>query len=255
MNRLWIHAIFALGLSLLHAQSTSSVFTIPPKPISQVSDESAWFSPSEKKVWEKQLTDWKTRDGVEIFLVVLKDLRSLPAEHVSREISHRWGNPKFCGVLLYVIGSGTPQIWWDGEIVEKIQLDPRAKREMILRMEKRAASELSELDKIHSAAHQLSDTMRVINSQWKQLSFIRDKWNDSVYRHWAAERLKRRSQLIALISISSVVLLITAVLFRRYWQQRQVYHFPRISARRRFAAPHGGGSGAVISYVTTPESR
>jgi len=248
----WIWLTCAL---LLHAETSSSVFTIPPKPVSQVSDEGQWLSPSEKRVWEKQLTTWKTRDKVEIFLVVLKDLRNLPAEHVSREISRRWGNKELCGVLLYVVGSRAPQVWWDGSILEKIQLDPRARREMILRIEKRAASELSELDQIHSAAHQLSDTMRVIQSQWTQWTFIRDKWNDSLYRHWTAERLKRRTKLMVLLSVSGVGLLITMVLLRAYWRKRQVFLFPRISSRRRFAAPYGGGSGAVISFVTTREPR
>lgn len=252
--RFLILGLFLCCMTKMQGQ-TSSVFTMPPKPLNQVSDESQWLSPTEKRVWEKQLTDWQKRDEVEIFLVILKDLRSLPAEHVAREISRRWGNKALCGVLIYVIGSGTPQVWWDGEILEKIQVDPRAKREMVLRIEKRAASELSELDKIHSAAHQLSDTMRVIHSQWVQWNFIRDKWNDSAYRRWTSERLKRRTQIIVLFTLSFLVLSIIAFLWRRRWLRRQVFLFPRISSRRRFSAPYGGGSGAVLSFVSKRDPR
>jgi hypothetical protein len=122
---------------------------------------------------------------------------------------------------------------------------------MILRMEKKASSELTERERLSSAIHHLSDTMRVIHSQWKQFNVMRDKWNDTMYQRWAKDRMERRAKWIG---ISAAVLCLLAFVawfvHRRVISERQ-YFFPNVSAQRRFGALHAGGSGAVVTLQSS----
>jgi hypothetical protein len=237
--------------SLLRAQNASPVFVLPEKPRSLVSDDGHWLSEQERYVWESQLESWKYQEGVEIFLVILPNLHSTPPEHVLREISQRWGASDLCGVVLHVIDGDGPWIWWQGDVMNQINLEPRAQREMILRMQKKARSEEIERDRVSSAVYQLSDTLRVIYSQWKQFHHLRDKWNDSIYQKWSQDRLRRRTKWVTLGACALVLTIISAGVFRYYWIRRRRYHFPRITAQRRFGAPYAGGSGAIVSLPST----
>lgn len=233
------------------AQSSSPVFTMPAKPQGQVSDESKWLTPEEQYEWERQLESWKRQDGVDIYLVILPNLHGTPADHVMQEIAKRWGAATLRGVVLYVPSSAGPRIWWEGEIVEKINLDPRARREMILRMEKKAGSETTERERISSAIHQLSDTMRVIHSQWKQFNAMRDKWNDTIYQKWSRDRMNRRARWIGVAAGGLTVLVTVGWFFHRRLTRQRRYFFPHVSAQRRFGALHAGGSGAVVSLQSS----
>lgn len=243
---LWaVSAVFAI------AQSASPVFTMPAKPKGQVSDESKWLTPEEQYEWEKKLESWKSNEGVDIYLVILSSLHNIPADHVMQQICKDWGSPTLRGVVLYVPSSAGPRLWWDGEIIEKINLDPRAQREMILRIEKKAGSESTERERVGSAVHQLSDTMRVIHSQWKQFNAMRDKWNDTIYQKWSKDRMVRRAQWIGIAAgCLTALAVIVWLLYRRFTRQRR-YFFPQVSAQRRFGALHAGGSGAVISLQSS----
>jgi len=233
------------------AESSSPVFTMPAKPKGQVSDESKWLSPEEQFEWERQLESWKHNDGVDIYLVILPNLHNTPADHVMQEIAKRWGAATLRGVVLYVPSSAGPRIWWEGEIIEKINLDPRAQREMILRMEKKAGSESTERERVSSAMYQLSDTMRVIHSQWKQFSAMRDKWNDTIYQKWAKDRMIRRAKWIGIAAVVLTALAVVALLLHRRLSKQRRYFFPQVSAQRRFGALHAGGSGAVVSLQSS----
>lgn len=251
MMRCVCFLLWAIMAVCVSAQSSSPVFIMPDKPKGQVSDESKWLTPEEQYEWERQLESWKRNDGVDIYLVILPNLHNTPADHVMHEIANRWGDPALRGVVLYVPSSAGPRIWWEGEIIEKINLDPRAQREMILRIEKRAGSESTERERLRSAIYQLSDTMRVIHSQWRQFSAMRDKWNDSIYQKWSRDRMIRRAKWIGIAAVG-LVALVTVVWFlhRRFTKQRR-YFFPQVSAQRRFGALHAGGSGAVVSLQSS----
>ena len=248
----WVRLLFLTSIWFLFslvatAQSKSSVFRMPTKPNSNVSDESQWLSAEERLAWEKQLEVWQSNDGVDIYLVILRDLHNTPAEHVTRQIATQWGARDLHGVVLYVPGGSGPFLWWDGEILETVKMDPRARREMIARMEKRSKSQATERDRVSAAIHELSDSMRVINAQYKQMKFMRDKWNDTAYDHWSASRVNRRTKIIIVVAVAVFSISFLAWLVRRTTRNSKKFYFPRTSAQRRFGAAHAGGSGATTS--------
>lgn len=251
MIRLMVWMLWVVMALLASAQSYSPVFTMPDKPKGQVSDESNWLTEEEQYEWERQLASWKRDEGVDIYLVILSSLHNTPADHVMKEIAARWGAPALRGVVLYVPSSSGPRLWWDGEIVQKINLDPRAQREMILRMEKKASSELTERERLSSAIYHLSDTMRVIHSQWKQFNVIRDKWNNTIYQRWAKDRMERRAKWIGISAAVLCVLAFVAWFVHRRVTSRRQFFFPNVSAQRRFGALHAGGSGAVVTLQSS----
>lgn len=229
------------------AQNSSSLFRMPVKPSSHVSDESEWLSPEERLVWEKQLDAWFKNDGVDIYLVILKDMHNTPAEHVVQQIATQWGARDLHGVVLYVPGGDGPHLWWDGKIVETLKIEPRMRKDMIARMEKRCRSQVTELDRVYAAIHELSDSMRVINAQYKQMNVLRDKWNSTLYQHWSKNRVTSRTKIIIAVSVAIFGLSFLAWLVRRSTRHSKKILFPRTSPQRRFGAAHAGGSGATIN--------
>lgn len=246
--RTWFLALLCLSAALFaSAQTSSTVFRTPEKPRNHVSDESQWLSQQDRLAWESELEGWDKNDGVEIYLVILPTLHDTPVEHVTQQIAEQWGKAELHGVVLYVPGSNGPSLWWNGKVLEDIRLDPQARREMISRMEKRASSQITELDRMASGIHELSDTMRVIRGQWKQMQAIRDKWNDTIYKQWSKDRFSRRTKLMiaGLVGLCSLSLL--AWIISRILRRKKTFLFPRISPQRRFGAAYAGGSGAILT--------
>lgn len=237
---------FFMGL-LAFAQTSTTVFRMPVKPRGHVSDESQWLSSQDRLVWENQLEVWSKNDGVDIYLVILPTLHNTPSEHVIRQIADQWGKADLHGVVLYVPGSSGPKLWWNGEIAEKIQLDSQARREMIARMEKRASSQITEMDRVASGVHELSDSMRVINAQWRQIQAMRDKWNDSIYQKWSKDRFSRRTKIIIAAGSAAFSLALLGWMIAGYMRRKKSFLFPRISPQRRFGAAYAGGSGATLT--------
>lgn len=248
--RLFSMAFLWLSLCLLvSAQSSSSVFRMPAKPSGHISDDSQWLAQEERLAWENQLEAWKRSDGVDIYLVILRSLHNTPAEHVTRQIASQWGARELHGVVLYVPGGDGPYLWWDGEIVEAVKIEPRARREMIARMEKRSKSQVTERERVFSAVQELGDSMRVINAQYAQMKVMRDKWNNTIYQHWSKNRLTTRTQVIIAVACAIFSISFIAWLVRRTTRHAKKFHFPHTSPQRRFGAAHAGGSGATINLT------
>jgi hypothetical protein len=251
----WVSALLLFAFTFLaRAEKNDPVFVLPQKPTSMVSDPTKWLSDEDRFLWERQLESWRLREGVEIFLVILPDLGGTPSEYVIKEIATRWSTGDLCGVILFVPGTSMPRIWWQGDVIRSIELDPRAQREMILRMEKKASSEQNDRDRLSSAIYQTSDALRVIHSQWLQLQRLRDKWNDSVYEKWSVDRVKRRIRWMTAASVGLVSFLLIIWWARLRLRSRRRYLFPRVTAQRRFGAPHAGGAGAVVSLSSSRNS-
>lgn len=234
-------------MAFANAQEVSSVFSMPAKPARQVSDEHGWLTQDERLRWENRLSEWKSTHGVDIHLVILPNLHNTPPEHVAEQIATHWGERSLYGVVLHVPGGDGPHLWWDGEIIKSIQLDPRARREMISRMEKRSRSQIAERERVFYAMEEMSDTLRVIRAQHAQMLKLRDKWNEKVFQQWSDNRLSRRSKIIIAAAAAFTALVILIVLIRYLRKRGKTYQFPRISSQRRFGAAHAGGSGATIN--------
>lgn len=250
----WIFAVILMLSALLYGEPESSVFSLPDKPASLVCDPAQWLTTHESREWESKLETWKNDVGVEIHLVILPNLHGTPPEYVVREVARRWGDAELCGVVLLVPDGGGPWLWWQGEVIEKVQLDPRAQREMILRMEKKSRSELTERERLGSAVQQLSDTLRLINAQWQRVNHLRDKWNDNIFEKWSQERLQRRARWVTVGTAAIFLSLLLVWWYRRQWIHRRKHFFPRVTAQRRFGAPYAGGSGAVVSLPSSRSS-
>lgn len=241
--------IFLLG-GFLQAEERP-VFRLPPEPKGLVSDETQWLSEKDRLMWETQLEKWKSSDGVEMFLVILPSLQDVPPDHVARTIGETWGNKDLCGVVLYVPEGDGPQVWWGGDVSDKVSQDPRARQTMIDRIERRARSEMSDAEQIGSAIRELSDTMRVLNAQWKQSQILRDKWNQTIFEKWTKQRLSKRTRVVIISAASLVTISLLGLLWWRIKTHKKHYTFPTISPQRRFGATHAGGSGAVVSLAKT----
>jgi hypothetical protein len=246
MRFAWLMAAWCT-VAFAHARESSSVFHMPAKPARQVSDDSGWLTRHERLHWENRLSDWKSAHGVDIHLVILPDLYDTPPGYVAEQIATHWGERALHGVVLHVPSGDGPYLWWDGEIIKSIQLDPHARREMISRMEKRSRSQIAEREQVFYAMEEMSDTLRVIRAQHAQMLKLRDKWNEKAFQHWSSNRLSRRTKIIIACTAALTALLTLIALIRYLRKRGKTYQFPRVSAQRRFGAAHAGGSGATIN--------
>jgi hypothetical protein len=234
--------------SIVGAAEHKASLILPLPPIGQVSDEMHWFKDDELARWENQLSNLKKQENVDLKLVVLPSLMDIPADHVIREIGKKWGDSELHGVVLHIPGdNNSPYIWWGGIASEDFDQDPRVRKDMIYRMERRVRSQMSEPERVSSAVQELSDAMRVLRSQWKNLKTLREKFREENYLKWSHMRMSKRT-LIAAALLIAIFSLIVLIIFLRVWKRsKQIYLFPVTSPQRRFGSRLAGGSGAAIS--------
>ena len=234
--------------SFVSAVEQQASLILPLPPMGQVSDEKKWFNADELARWESQLSNLRKRENVDLKLVILPSLMDTPADHVVREIGKKWGNSELHGVVLHVPGDkNSPYIWWGGAASEDFGQDPRVRKDMISRMERRVHSEMSEPERVSSAVQELSDAIRVLRSQWKNMKTVREKFREGSYSKWSQMRLSNRTFIAAVLLIGLLSCIALIIFVRKWKRKRQSYIFPVTSPQRRFGSRFAGGSGAAIS--------
>ncbi len=234
--------------SIVGAAEQQASLILPLPPIGQVSDETNWFKADELARWESQLSNLKKHENVDLKLVILPSLMDTPADHVIREIGKKWGDSDLHGVVLHIPGdNNSPYIWWSGTASEDFGQDPRVRKDMIDRMERRVRSQMSEPERVNSAVEELSDTMRVLRSQWKNMKTLREKFREGNYLKWSQLRMSKRTFIAAALLIGIFSLIVLIIFLRKWKRSKLIYLFPVTSPPRRFGSRLAGGSGAAIS--------
>ena len=233
---------------MAHAAEQRASLVLPLPPLGQVSDEMKWFKADELARWESQLSNLKKRENVDLKLVILPSLMDTPADHVVREIGKKWGNAELHGVVLHVPGDkNSPYIWWGGTASEDFGQDPRVRKDMITRMERRVHSEMSEPERVSSAIQELSDAIRVLRSQWKNMKTVKEKFREGSYGKWSQLRLSKRTFIASSLLIGLLSLIALVMIVHKWKRKTQSFIFPTTSPQRRFGSRYAGGSGAAIS--------
>ena len=213
----------------------------PPQPIF---DPNGILPPATLAEIARELDAIRTNDGIDVMVVVLKDLRGAPPEHVARSFGEAWCSPLLHCVVLHVPGGqGGPWIVPGGKLLRRFPAE--AVRLQIAAACRRAALEPREDQKVRAAATEASDMLRIWvgdGTYWaiKYNSRLEELRDDS-QRH---ERF--RKFLVPTAVGGFVILLGMLYLAVRWFGTRRPRLFPDPHWERRLGAPYAGGNDATL---------
>ncbi|MEO8617619.1 MAG: hypothetical protein ABI600_20995 [Luteolibacter sp.] len=214
-----------------------------PRPPLAVFDPDGFLKPELVKEISDPLTTLYKNEGVDVLVVVLKDLQGAPPEHVAKCFAKAWcSSPVHC-VVLHVPGrTDSPWIFPAGKLIEL--LDPLMIRQTVDAAENRAASETKESEKVRAAATEASDMLRYWMNNVVNHSELLQTERDKMYSRLEHESRFRRAAL--LLGVACLIPLVAGVsLICFFFRKRGPRYFPNRAWQLRLGAPHAGGNHAV----------
>jgi len=213
----------------------------PPQPIF---DPTGVLPPATLTEIARELDAIRTNDGIDVMVVVVKDLKGAPPEHVARSFGEAWCSPLFHCVVLHVPGGqGGPWIVPGGRLLRRFSAE--AVRLQIAAACRRAALEPKEDQKVRAAATEASDMLRIWvgdGTYWAIKYNTRlEELRDDSQRH---ERLQR---FVVPTAVGGLIILLGMIyLAVRWFGSRRARLFPDPHWERRLGAPYAGGNDATL---------
>lgn len=234
------------------ALPSTEAFEFGARPSQPIFDPNGILPPATLTEVARELDAIRTNDGIDVMVVVVKDLRGAPPEHVARSFGEAWCSPLFHCVVLHVPGGqGGPWIVPGGKLLRRFSAE--AVRLQIAAACRRAALEPKEDQKVRAAATEASDMLRIWvgdGTYWaiKYNSRLEELRDDS-QRH---ERF--RKFLVPTAVGGFVILLGMLYLSVRWLGARRARWFPDPHWERRLGAPYAGGNDATLRLSRSPSS-
>lgn len=223
--------------------AASAGFEFGDRPQNSVFDPASVLKPETVATIGKELEGIRTREGVDI-LVVVSDLKGAPPEHVANRFADAWCSPLFHCVVLH--SPGDPQSPWilpGGKLLKRFAAEP-VKRQIADACH-RAALEPNNDRKVSAAATEASEMLRIWlgdNAYWAyqyQQSFRENQ--QTLMRN---ARIRKLALPVA--AVSSVILLACAALVHQGIRRRRSLAFPTPRWQRRLGAPYAGGNDSSV---------
>lgn len=226
-------------------------FEYGPRPPQSVFDPDGYLDPGLAKEISDSLEAHLKKEGVDVVVVVLKDLGKAPPEHVARTFSSAWcTSPAHC-VVLHVPGrEDSPWIVPDGKLVA--HLNPAQVQQAVGDARRRAASEAKDADKVKAAATEAADLLRY----WMANALKRTEMIlfESARMREELETQSRQWKIAAVVAAASVIPIFAgAWLLVGIFRRRGPGYFPIPEYRPRLGAPHSGGNRAVVDLGPPPK--
>lgn len=240
--------VFLLFLPLQARESMD--FQYGPRPPQAIFDPDDILDPRFAKELSGPLAKHFSEEGVDVIVVILKDIHNAPPEHVAGQFAAAWCDSLIHCVVLHVPGrADSPWIVPHGRLVEHL------KKELVetevADSERRARAETDDAHKVKAAAEEASDLLRI--------------WMGNAIEHskkiqTEAARIRRelenysRKQRIGLFSLIASFLLLLAVCayLIRIFRRRGPRHFPNHQWQTRLGAPYSGGNHSVRDLGSHP---
>ena len=241
--RLLAILVFVLsGLALTRAAEVAD-FEFGPRPANSIFDPLGVLDSAALGKITGPMQKLREKEGIDIVVVVLDDLKGAPPEHVAGRFAAAWSSSLIRAVILHVPGNPDgPWIVPGGELTDLLHPETIAKDTS---RDKRLASyEPTEAGKVRVAVEEASDRLRY----WKATHF-----NATEARKKAIAKIRlehddksRQWRIIVLTCVACAIPLLIGIhmlylMLRRPGSRR----FPDVEPPRRMGAPHAGGNHAV----------
>jgi len=234
------------------AQSPGKDFEYGPRPSLSVFDPSGVLAPEIVKEISDSLVKTYQSEGIDVFVVILIDLKGAPPEHVARSFARAWCEAPIQAIVLYVPGQpDSPWIVPAGRVPKVVS--PADIALAVATAHQNAALEREGAEKVRTAATETTAMLR----HW-----VKDVFNRTEAER--AERLKSESQKNSRTKLMKVGLVVGVCLLiplcgiifsiARKMEGRRPAFFPTHDNARRLGAPYAGGNHAVAQIGRPPRS-
>lgn len=254
MLRALIQFLFVWVCSAAVAQTTSD-FEHGPRPPGGVYDPAGLIDATALEEISAPLAALRSREGVDVVVVVLPEIGDAPPEHVAGQFAAAWCSSRIHAVVLHVPGQEkSPWIVPGGELLGAIQ--PGKFRETVREATSRAVREPTEVGKVRAASVEAADMLRY----WLGTAINRSE-------HLRTERTKltldretkarQRRILGMVVAASAIPLLVALGMTVAFFRKPGPRRFPDAPVPTRLGAPFCGGNHALINLGNPilPKSR
>jgi len=243
-NLLLVATMIVSGAGFSPAQPSRTDFEYGPRPAHSVFDPSGVLAPELVKKISDPLAELYQTQGIDIFVVILRDLKGAPPQHVARSFANAWCRSAIQCIVLHVPGQpDSPWIVPSGKITRVIS--PTGISLAVAGIQKRAALEKDQAEIVQIAANETTHMLR----DWVN-NVINVSEASRSQRVKAEAAQKAHSQLLKFGLFLGVCLsiLLGGIIFSilKKIQKRRPCFFPTRDYPRRLGAPHAGGNHAVV---------
>lgn len=243
MNLCSIYFLLVLLLLLPVRADESSNFQYGPRPPQAVFDPDDVLDPLTAKELSLPLAENLKNDGVDVIVVVLKDIKNAPPMHVAGRFADAWCTSPIQCVVLHVPGrADSPWIVPHGRLVDHLKLE--LIQADVESSERRARTETDDARKVKAAAQEASDLLRI----WMGNAIERSKRIQTeaarIRQELENDSRKKKIGLFSLIAVFFILLAVAAFIYR-ISRRRGPRYFPHYQSQSRLGAPYSGGNNAV----------
>lgn len=240
--RLLLIALSVMLVVFPSAQAATD-FEYGSRPQFSVFDPEESFNPDALGKLSDQLSEYRKKEGIDVIVVVLKDIGDAPPEHVARSFAQAWCTSPLHCVVLHVPGRmDSPWIVPAGRVIQDLPPEEVAKAMESAR--RHAMLEPKEENKVKTAADEAATMLRywmahAINHS-ENIQIQSTRWRENLLNK------SRQWKIAAMIGGASVVLLgAILLLISALKRKRGPGRFPSQFTQPRLGAPHAGGNYAV----------
>ncbi len=240
-----LQALFAFVLCGFALAQSPEPFEYGSRPPLSVFDPGGFLDPGVLKEISDPLAIIQKNEGIDILVIVLRDLENAPPEHVARRFAKAWCTSQIHCVVLHVPGRmDSPWIVPAGKLVDV--LEPDQVRHAVEDGQRRAALEPKEPDKVRAAATEAADMLRYWTSNViNRTELIRTERTKMRVQLETKARLWRLAALLTVGAIIPIIVMISLIIF--WFRRRGHRYFPNRAWQFRLGAPHAGGNHAVAT--------
>lgn len=236
--------LLVLAFFTVLPNSVASEFEFGPRPPLAVFDPAGVLDPAMAKSISDPLVTIYQQEGIDVIVVILKEIGLAPPEHVAGRFAAAWCQSPIHCIVLHVPGrEGSPWITPLGKMVGHI--NPEAVNTAVGNAHRRVSAESGDTQKVRAAATEAADMLRIwMGSALIQTSDIQAE-AENMRRELEAQ--SRRWKLGAMIAAAAFIPLVAVIaLAVSLFNNRGPRRFPSNHGQPRLGAPHSGGNHAVV---------
>lgn len=218
-------------------------FEYGPRPPLCVFDPTEQLKPETVKELSESLAAIYQKEGIDVIVVILNDLGKAPPEHVAKRFAEAWSKSSIHCVILQVSDhADSPWVVPGGKILG--YLNPDQVQLAVASIQRHAAAEPRDEDKIITAANESADMLRY----WMANAINRSAMiqTESAKMRKDLETKARQRQVAVMIAAGTFIPIIAGIsLLVVVLRSRRPAYFPDPAWQPRLGAPHAGGNHAV----------
>jgi hypothetical protein len=248
MKNLYFYLI-ATFLFTFHLHGEKVLESLPPRPLTGVSDISDWLTNNDKKYWESRIEQLLLESNIEMIIMILPvaSANDIPLDVLFQRISKNWVTKKCCGVIIHTPGrADSPRVLMTGNAIQETKKTPSEIRDMIVKVEALSHVETTDEKRLNAAFDALKEQLLPFPDQFTELQAEIEKKRLNTYHINTTLEIRKKFELLLFWLVIPSFFVAIAYGFYRWYKYLQPVTFLSTSPRKRFCSPYSGGGGSSI---------